>query len=314
MPMTIFEEIQPTDGPDISKPFVLINDQDSSEEIAVPESVTTVFGPLNDRNVIHTTVDRLAADIPHLSAHQLNDFVSGKPIIAMMMPMPIDFDIDVFKKEWCERKYVLRKALAVNVVAATQRLVGLAGGCDHTLVLQQLAKAVWTPRVNRDGGQPPEAIRQRSLDKLYQEGLDAISGWYPGHPPFEDIKAALNAEGARLGNSPKSTGGAFLIAQFEIVATFFRLYRRAQNVTDLLDQADAAKAEGRKGIYGVFNRLLQPPFSKRDLIVAAFNGNFDPSELSPRHRLCRPEFEEMRKRGQQHRAAVLNGSDQFEPD
>jgi hypothetical protein len=150
------------------------------------------------------------------------------------------------------------------------------------------------------------------LEKLYQEGLDAISGWYLDHPPFEDIKAALNAEGARLTNSPERR--AFLVAQFEIVATFFRLYRRAQNVTDLLDQADAAKAEGRKGIYGVFNRLLQPPFSKRDLIVAAFNGNFDPSELSPRHRFCRPEFEGMRKRGQQHRAAVLNGSDQFEPD
>ncbi|WP_157043807.1 hypothetical protein [Nitrobacter hamburgensis] len=49
----------------------------------------------------------------------MTDFVSGKPIIAMLVPMPIDFDINAFRKEWCEREHVLRKALAVNVVAAT---------------------------------------------------------------------------------------------------------------------------------------------------------------------------------------------------
>lgn len=309
---TIFEEVQPTNGPEIGKPFVLIHDPDSSEEVAVPESVTTVFGPLNNRNVIHTTVDRLVADIPHLSTQQVNDFVLGKPIIAMLVPTPIEFDLDVFKNKWREHEQVLRKALAVNVVTSVQRLVGLAGGCDHAPVLQELAKAVWTPRVNRGEKEPPASVRQHSLEKLYQEGLDAISGWYPGHPPFEDIKATLNAEGARLIDSPESR--AFLVAQFEIVATFFRLYRRVQNVTDLLDQGDAAKAEGRKGIYGVFNRLLQPPFTKRDLIVAAYNGNFDPSELSPRHLFCRREFEEMRKLGRQHRAAALSGSDQFEAD
>jgi len=311
---TIFEEVQPTNGPEIGKPFVLIHDPDSSEDVAVPESVTTVFGPLNDRNVIHTTVDRLVADIPHLSTRQVNDFVFGKPIIAMLVPMPIEFDLDMFKRKWREHEQVLRKALAVNVVTSVQRLVGFAGDCDHAPVLQELAKAVWTPRVNRGEKEPPASVRQHSLEKLYGEGLDAISTWYPGQPSFDDIKAALNVEGARLTNSSKSRGGAFLVAQFEIVATFFRLYRRAQNVTDLLDQADAAKAEGRKGIYGVFNRLLQPPFTKRDLIVAAYNGDFDPTELSPRHLFCRREFEETRKLGQQHRAAVLSGSDQFETD
>lgn len=304
-PMTIFEEIQPTDGPDIGKPFVLINDSTSSEETIIPEAVNGVFGPLNLRNVIYTTVDRLAADIPHLSTQQLNDFVSGKPVITMLVPMPIDLDVDRFKDDWRERERFLRKALGVNVVAAVQRVIGLAGGCDHTLILRQLADSAWEPRADDDGLESAEAFHRYLLWKLYEEGVGAISAWYPGQPAFENIKAALNAEGARLVNSAESSCVAFVVAQFEIVATFFRLYRKAQDVTDLLDKADAAKAEGRKGIYGVFNRLLQPPFTKRDLLVGAFNGDFDPTELSPHHRICRPQFEEMRRRGQQYRASTL---------
>ncbi|WP_454001903.1 hypothetical protein [Afipia felis] len=150
------------------------------------------------------------------------------------------------------------------------------------------------------------------MNVFFNQGANRISTWYPGQHTSGDIKAALNAEGKLLGAT--NDHADFSIAQFKIVETLFRLYRAAQDVVDLLDRSASAKATGGKGICTVFNHLLQRSFTKQDLLLGAFHGNFDPSELSPHHRACRPEFEEMRKRGVLYRAEVINRLKQSNPD
>lgn len=308
--MTIFDEIQRANIPDIRKPFVLVKNSTSFAEIS--KSVTTVLGPLDDCNVVRTTLEQIVADIPDLSAQQLNEFASGRPVIAMLALTPVDVDIDGFNEQWRKYERTIRKALEMTVFAAVQRTLGGTESDDYVPILDRMADDCWTPRADDDGGESIPSFRRILFERLFNQGANWISTGYPGQHTSGDIKAALNAEGKLLGAT--NDHADFSIAQFKIVETLFRLYRAAQDVIDLLDRSASAKATGGKGICAVFNHLLQRSFTKQDLLVGAFHGNFDPSELSPHHRACRPEFEEMRKRGVLYRVEALDRFKQVEPD
>lgn len=308
--MSIFEDAQLINQPDNDRPYVLLNRETSSNGY-VPPSVVKMFGPLNEGNIIRTTAERLVADVPQLSAQQLEGFRTGESVIGMRAPTVFVFNHETFEDDWREQECASRDALAVNVFEAVERQLGCSGISDSTIVLHEMADCCWRQRPGGEEWEAETQCRRKLLQNLHEQGLEAISKHYIGEPAVDDIRFMLHVEGEVFRRALGNEGNAYQVEQFKVeqysvVTTLFSIYRKMQDVHVALLNTDAETSDHREESGGVFDQLMKHSFSLEDLLVAAFYGDFDPSIVSPRHIACRPEFEEMRMRGVRYRTAALN--------
>lgn len=289
--------------PDIARPIVILNRDVNVGSSAERDAIAALRIPSAERQIIRLSLAEIRRHFPNLSAGEMNDLSSGRPVVVMLAAMlPIDGEADEFVADLGSFKMAAYEALAVNVFAVTERLRGMLPSTKRT-ILDRMAKACGAPC--GDGGKPADEESQRSwFWHLYHEGEKRIPSWYENLSSIEEMGAMLQSEGKLRPEamSDDSSASERVEIQFKIVGALLRFYREAQDVVRRCNVVTVSNRASSTDWVEIVHSL-KTPFSEFEMFVAAFHGKLDPSKLN-RSLLCyRQAFVELRRQGEQRRRA-----------
>lgn len=195
------------------------------------------------------------------------------------------------------------KALAVNVFASTERVFAFAAPITKKNIFIWMAN-VCRAAVSDFTPLERDQFSENWFSDLYAQGASRVLDWYPTHRTIDEIRTTLHKEGLTIQSTHYEFGpsyGRFEI-QFKIVKALVKIHLKADAVRAKLDDATCRSAVSQDDVNDPNELLQQFTFSDYELFIAAFHGNFDPSNLSAQHIDRRDTFEEYRKHGRQYRA------------
>ena len=195
------------------------------------------------------------------------------------------------------------EALAVNVFASTERVFAFAAPITKKNVFIWMAN-VCRAAVSDFTPLERDQFSENWFSNLYAQGANRVLDWYPTHRTIDEIRTALHKEGETIQSTHYEFGPACgrLEIQFRIVKALMKMHLKAKAARTKLDVATCRGAISQADIDDLNDPLRYRPFDNYELFVAAFHGNFDPSNLSAQHIDRRDTFEEYRKHGRQYRA------------